>query len=67
MTHTFPELILDGVLVAPFISYAVTALAAILALRPVLYAIGFAKLFSHPSVADVSLYVAILGLLVVFL
>ncbi len=67
MTHAFPELILGGVLVAPFITYAVAALAAILALRPVLYAIGFSKLFSHPSVADVSLYVAILGLLMVFL
>lgn len=67
MTHPFPELILDGVLVAPFISYAVAALAAILILRPVLYAIGFAKLFSHPSIADLSLYVTILGLLMVFL
>jgi hypothetical protein len=67
MTHSFPELMLDGVLVAPFISYAVAALAAILVLRPVLYAIGFARLFSHPSIADLCLYVTILGLLMVFL
>lgn len=67
MTHSFSELVLDGVLVAPFITYTVGALAVILILRPALYAIGFARLFSHPSIAEVSLYVMILGLLVVFL
>lgn len=64
--RAFSELVLDGVLVAPFIAYTVTALAVILILRPMLYAIGFAKLFSHPSIAEVSLYVMILGLLMVF-
>jgi hypothetical protein len=67
MTHAFSELVLDGVLVAPFITYTVTALAVILILRPVLYAVGFAKLFSHPSIAEVGLYLTILGLLMVFL
>lgn len=67
MTHSFSELVLDGVLVAPFITYTVVALAVILILRPALYAIGFARLFSHPSMAEASLYVMILGLLVMFL
>jgi hypothetical protein len=67
MTPTYSELVLGGVLVAPFVTYSVTALVAILILRPILYAIGFAKLFSHPSIAELSLYVTILGLLTVFL
>ena|SRR6516165_6678611 len=59
MTHAFPELVVGGVLVAPFVSYAVAALAIIIILRPVLRVIRFAKLFSHPSVAELSLYVVI--------
>lgn len=65
MTHAFSELVLGDVLVAPFVTYAVAALVLILVLRPLLYAIGFAKLFSHPSIAELSLYVTILGLLTV--
>jgi hypothetical protein len=66
MNHPFSELVIGGVLVAPFVTYTVAALALALALRPVLRAIGFAKLFSHPSIADLSLYVTVLGLLTVF-
>lgn len=65
MTHAFSELVVGGVLVAPFVSYAAAALALFLALRPVLHRIGFAKLFSHPSIAELSLYVTVLGLLTV--
>jgi Protein of unknown function (DUF1656) len=64
MTRTFYELIIGGVLVAPFISYAVAALVVVLAIRPVLHLVGFSKFFSHPSVAELSLYVVVLGLLV---
>jgi hypothetical protein len=67
MTHAFSELEVGGVLVAPFVGYAVLALAMVLVLRPLLHAIGFARLFSHPSIADFSLYVTILGLLTVLL
>ena len=66
MNHPFSELVIGGVLVAPFVTYTVAALALALALSPVLRAIGFAKLFSHPSIADLSLYVTVLGLLTVF-
>jgi hypothetical protein len=67
MTHTFSELVIGGVLVSPFITYAAAALVVILVLRPILRLSRFGKMFSHPSVAELSLYVAILGLLTVVL
>ena len=65
MTHAFSELVVGGVLLAPFVTYAVAALAMFLILRPILQLTGFAKRFSHPSIAELSLYVTILGLLTV--
>ena len=65
MTHSFSELVIGDVFVAPFVVYAVAALATFLALRPILRLCGFEKLFSNPAVAELSLYVAILGLLTV--
>jgi hypothetical protein len=67
MIHPFSELVIGGVFVAPFIGYALTALVIILVLRPILRLFRFAQMFSHPSVAELSLYVVILGLLTVFL
>jgi hypothetical protein len=32
-------------------------------LRPLLHIVGFAKMFSHAAVAELSLYVTVLGLL----
>jgi hypothetical protein len=64
MTQDFHELVIGGVLFAPFLTYAVAALAIVLLLRPILYLIGFAKMFSHVSIAELSLYVAVLGGLV---
>jgi len=66
MTHTYRELIIDGVLVAPVISYAATALVIFLLLRPLLHRIGFARLFSNPSLAELSIYVSMFGLLTLF-
>jgi hypothetical protein len=63
MTHTFAELIVGGVLIAPFVTYALAALIIAVMLRPVLLLIGFARLFSHPSIAELSLFVTIFGLL----
>jgi hypothetical protein len=45
----------------------VAALAIFLVLRPVLHLIGFSRLFSHPPIAELSLYVTILGLLTALL
>lgn len=67
MTQTFPELTIGGVLMAPFVLYAAAALVIYLVLRPFLYLISFDQLFSNPPVAQLSLYVLILALLVVFL
>ena len=67
MTHPFYELMVGDVLVAPFVRYAVAALAIFLVLRPVLTLVGFSRLFSHPLIAELSLYVTILGLLTVLL
>ena len=63
MAHTFPELVIEGVLLAPFVTYLVAALVVIILLRPRLHVVGFAKMFSHASVAELSLYVTVLGLL----
>jgi len=66
MAHTFPELIIGGVLVAPFATYLMTAFVVIIVLRPLLHLVGIAKIFSHPPVAELSLYVTVLCLLVLF-
>jgi Protein of unknown function (DUF1656) len=63
MAHTFPELVIEGVLLAPFVTYLVMALVVVIVLRPLLHVVGFAKMFSDASVAELSLYLAILGLL----
>jgi hypothetical protein len=66
MTQTFRELIVGGVLVAPFITYAMVALFVLLLTRPFLRIVGFSRIFSNAGIAELSLYVTILGLLVLF-
>ncbi|MEY9183829.1 hypothetical protein ABIG06_005405 [Bradyrhizobium sp. USDA 326] len=66
MTNTYRELVVGGVLIAPIVSYAAIALAAFLMLRPLLRLIGFAKVFSNPSLAELCLYVAMFGTLTLF-
>jgi len=63
MAHTFVELVVGGILVAPLVTYLVASLAVILVLRPLLHVAGFAKMFSHPAIAQLSLSVTILCLL----
>jgi hypothetical protein len=65
MMHNFPELAIGGVLVAPFVIYAGAAVAIFAVLRPFLRLVGFDRAFSSPPVAELSLYVLILALLVV--
>ena len=64
MMHSFPELTIGGVLVAPFVLYAGAALAIFAVLRPFLHLVAFDRAFSHPPVAELSLYVLVLALLV---
>jgi Protein of unknown function (DUF1656) len=65
MMHSFSELTIGGVLVAPFVIYAGTAIAIFAVLRPVLHLIAFDRAFSNPPVAELSLYILILTLLIV--
>ena len=66
MMHSFRELVLGGVLVAPLVSYAALSLVLFLLLRPVLHVSGFSRFFSNPSLAELSLYVTLFGLLTMF-
>jgi hypothetical protein len=66
MAHTFRELVIGGVLVAPFMTYALTALFVVLLIRPLLRFVGFLRIFSNAAIAELSLYVTIFGLLVLF-
>ena len=63
MAHTFRELVVGGVLVAPFVTYLVAALVVIIVLRPILHVAGLARMFSHAAIAQLSLFVTILCLL----
>jgi hypothetical protein len=63
MTQTYRELVIGGVLVAPLVAYAAATIVIFLVLRPVLHIIGFSRLFSNPPIAELSLYIAIFGLL----
>jgi hypothetical protein len=65
MMHSFPELTIGGVLVAPFVIYAGAAIAIFAVLRPFLRLVAFDRAFSHPPIAELSLYVLILALLIV--
>jgi hypothetical protein len=64
MTHTFSELVVAGVLLAPFVTYSLAALVIVLIIRPVLSFTRFANMFSQASIAELSVYVTILGLLI---
>jgi hypothetical protein len=67
MMHSFPELTIGGVLVAPFVIYAGAAIAIFVVLRPFLHLVAFDRTFSSAPVAELSLYVVILALLIVLL
>jgi hypothetical protein len=64
MAHTFAELVVGGVMFAPFVIYLGASLVLIVVLRPLLHVVGFAKMFSHAAIAELSRYVTILSLLV---
>jgi hypothetical protein len=65
MMHGFPELTIGEVLVAPFVIYGGAAIAIFAVLRPFLHLVGFNRAFSDPAIAELSLYVLILALLIV--
>ncbi|TNC10784.1 DUF1656 domain-containing protein [Methylobacterium terricola] len=61
----FHELTIGGVLVSPFVAYAMAALAILLLLRPLLRLIRFERVFANPPLAEAGIYVCILALLIV--
>ena len=63
MAQTFSELVIGGVLLAPFVTYLVMTLVVIIVLRPLLHVVGFTKMLSHAPIAELSLGVTILCLL----
>jgi hypothetical protein len=65
MMHSFPELTIGGVLIAPFVIYAGAAIAIFAALRPILHLVAFDRAFISPPIAELSLFVVILALLIV--
>jgi hypothetical protein len=65
MGHRFPELVIGGVMVAPFVTYTLAALALCLLLRPVLLFVCLEDIFVSPPVVLLCVYVVILAILIV--
>lgn len=65
MMAGFPELMLGGVLVAPFMIYALIAGLLLLLLRPLLRLARFQVVFENPPLVLLCLYVILLALLFV--
>jgi hypothetical protein len=65
MMHSFRELTIGGVFIAPFVIYAGASVAIFAALRPFLHLVAFDRAFISPPIAELSLYVLILALLIV--
>ena len=61
MSHTFPDLVIGGVLIAPFVTYAAASLILLLLLRPLLVLIGFERVFSNPPLALLCVYLLVLA------
>ena len=65
MMHSFRELTIGGVFIAPFVIYAGAGVAIFAALRPFLHLVAFDRAFISPPIAELSLFVAILAVLIV--
>ena len=65
MMHGFREPTIGGVFIAPFVIYAGAAVAIFAALRPFLHLVAFDRAFISPPIAELSLLVLILALLIV--
>ena len=65
MTHSFSELAIGGVLIAPFVTYALVALVILVLLRRLFRVVNFESFFSNPPLALLSVYMAILATLIV--
>lgn len=61
MSHTYYDLVIGGVLIAPFVTYAVASLVALLLLRPLLVLVRFEDAFSNPPLALLCVYLLVLA------
>ncbi|MCG5247189.1 DUF1656 domain-containing protein [Methylorubrum extorquens] len=61
------DLAIDGILVSPFIAYALIAFALLVALRVVFRWIRFGRFVANPPLAEAGIYVCLLALVVVLL
>ena len=61
------ELQIGGILVSPFVAYALGAFAILIVLRVVFARIRFSRYVANPPLAEAGIYVCVLALLIVLL
>lgn len=61
------ELQIGGILVSPFVAYALGAFVLLVLLRVVFRKIRFSRYVANPPLAEAGLYVCVLALLILFL
>lgn len=61
------DLTIGGILISPFVAYALIAFAILVALRVVLRWIRFGRFVANPPLAEAGIYVCILALVLVLL
>ena len=61
------ELQIGGILVSPFVAYALGAFAILIALRFVFASVRFSRYVANPPLAEAGIYVCVLALLIVLL
>jgi hypothetical protein len=66
MSAGFPEMVIGGVLIAPFVTYAVVAALVVALLRPLLRVAGFERALVNPPLVLLGLFVMVLAALMIF-
>ncbi|MCJ2031025.1 DUF1656 domain-containing protein [Methylobacterium sp. J-043] len=61
------DLAIGGILISPFVAYALIAFALLVALRVVFRWIRFGRFVANPPLAEAGIYVCLLALVVVLL
>lgn len=61
------EIEIGGVLISPFVGYALGAFAILLCLRVLFRKIRFGRYVANPPLAEAGVYVCVLALLILFL
>ena len=61
------DLTIGGILVSPFIAYALIAFLALVALRVVFRWVRFSRFVANPPLAEAGIYICLLAIVVVLL